>query len=228
MNRGNSFVKALAKPKRGDMCVCLKERWFWREMTWGRGILNESLSHLITSIHIWVYLADTGSPARYRSSSLATIQYFMMDQSLGEPFGPNGPAGDLFAADHGGIQHVLIHNALAASCSYKWLYTIINDCKWLWMYNTNSLSLSNFGLTLRIVWHYALWYGMVAVGATFLGQTACEVAMARRVKPNVLKTFDNCITTCNILYTIIIYIYWYYYIYTYRKQLHIYIYEIYK
>ena len=28
-----------------------------------RGNLNESLSHLITSIHIWVYLGDTGSPA---------------------------------------------------------------------------------------------------------------------------------------------------------------------
>ena len=26
----------------------------------------------------------------------------------------------------------------------------------------------------RIVWHYALWYGIVAIGATYLGQTACE------------------------------------------------------
>ena len=92
------------------------------------------------------------------------------------------------------------------------------------MYNKNSLSLSNFGLTLRIVWHYALWYGMVAVGATFLGQTACEVAMARRVKPNVLKTFDNCITTCIILYSII---YIDIIMYIYGKQLHIYIYDIY-
>lgn len=32
----------------------------------------------------------------------------------------------------------------------------------------------------QIVWHYALWYGMVAVGATFLGQTACEIFIRKR------------------------------------------------
>lgn len=94
------------------------------------------------------------------------------------------------------------------------------------MYNKNSLSLSNFGLTLRIVWHYALWYGMVAVGATFLGQTACEVAMARRVKPNVLKTFDNCITTCIILYSII-YIDIIMYIYIYMSNVYMYMFNVY-
>lgn len=36
-------------------------------------------------------------------------------------------------------------------------------------------------LELRIVWHYALWYGMVAIAATFLGQTACEERVQRWV-----------------------------------------------
>jgi len=66
---------------------------------------------------------------------------------------------------------------------------------------------------------------MVAVGATFLGQTACEVAMARRVKPDVLKTFDNSITTCIILYSII---YIDIIMYIYMENNCIYIYDIYK
>ena len=31
------------------------------------------------------------------------------------------------------------------------------------------------------MWHYALWYGMVAIAATFLGQTACEERVQRWV-----------------------------------------------
>ena len=62
----NLSKPCVAKPKRGDICMymyVLEKGDFDVRREVARGNLNESLSHLITSIHIWVYLADTGSPA---------------------------------------------------------------------------------------------------------------------------------------------------------------------
>mmetsp|Transcript_60607 Transcript_60607/g.144423 ORF Transcript_60607/g.144423 Transcript_60607/m.144423 type:complete len:545 (+) Transcript_60607:138-1772(+) len=45
---------------------------------------------------------------------------------------------------------------------------------------SSSLAMIQYFLMGQIVWHYALWYGMVSVGATYLGQTACEVFIRKR------------------------------------------------
>ncbi|CAE6959103.1 unnamed protein product, partial [Symbiodinium natans] len=78
----------------------------------GGGIL---LSPVLIEVGMHSEAVQVPRGSAWLSSSLATIQYFMMGQSLG-----------------------------------------------------------------LIVWHYALWYGIVAIGATYLGQTACEVFIRKR------------------------------------------------
>eukprot|EP00437_Effrenium_voratum_P004426 CAMPEP_0181433842 /NCGR_PEP_ID=MMETSP1110-20121109/19509_1 /TAXON_ID=174948 /ORGANISM="Symbiodinium sp., Strain CCMP421" /LENGTH=556 /DNA_ID=CAMNT_0023557325 /DNA_START=103 /DNA_END=1770 /DNA_ORIENTATION=- len=45
---------------------------------------------------------------------------------------------------------------------------------------SSSLATIQYFMMGQIVWHYALWYGVVAVLATYLGQTACEVFIRKR------------------------------------------------
>eukprot|EP00439_Symbiodinium_sp_Y106_P072168 s861_g13.t1 len=45
---------------------------------------------------------------------------------------------------------------------------------------SSSLATIQYFMMGQIVWHYALWYGVVAVVATYLGQTACEVFIRKR------------------------------------------------
>lgn len=45
---------------------------------------------------------------------------------------------------------------------------------------SSSLATIQYFMMGQIVWHYAVWYGLVAVLATFLGQTACEVFIRKR------------------------------------------------
>lgn len=126
----NLSKPCVAKPKRGDICMymyVLEKGDFDVRREVARGNLNESLSHLITSIHIWVYLADTGSPAHVSHMFFLLLEPFPWQQQIQVQLSGNNPVlhdgsvpwrlnhlDPMFAgwhptADHGGIQHVLIH-----------------------------------------------------------------------------------------------------------------------
>lgn len=77
--------------------------------------------------------------------------------------------GDTYLAILGGYERWFdCSRLIKVSWSYRVQFSLNQTGNW---------KLQGFSMAhvLRIVWHYALWYGMVAVAATFLGQTVCEV-----------------------------------------------------
>lgn len=176
MKRGNSFVKfvkALCSQAKARwymyVYVCLRERWFWRE-TWG--LLEATwmnpyhiLSHRFIFGYIWqiraalhmlvtcfsYYWNRSRGSSRYRSSSLATIQYFMMDQSLGD--------WTIWTqCSQGGIQQRIM--VASNTCWYTCCPTAAS-CSYIHHHSSTCWNFSKFaiqdGLQLRSWWFWLIF-----------------------------------------------------------------------